>query len=62
MLGFQIEGPLRNKYNGPSKDIKIKDPTNIMNMRKIESYFSKTKIYGKRVSQAECYDPPPTGL
>ena len=39
--GFLEEGPLRNKYNGPSKDIKMKDLINILIMRKFESDFLK---------------------
>ena len=38
------EGPLRKKqikYNGPSKDIKMKDLSNILNMRIFESDFMK---------------------
>ena len=51
------------KYNGPSKDSKMRDLSNILNIRIFESDFFKKKLYLRRKSlPADVLSHRPLGL
>ena len=59
------EGPLRKKQiknNGPSKDSKMKDLSNILNMRIFESDFMKKLYLREKSLSADVLSHRPLGL
>ena len=50
------------KYNGPSKDIKMKDLSNILNMRIFESDFMKKLYLREKSLSADVLSHRPLGL